>query len=200
MSQYSPLEPAAAEVLSFWFGEPDEDTSYAARRKLWFGKAPDFDRAISERFRSLMDQAAAGQLDSWQRTPHGALALLILLDQFPRNIYRGAPQAFASDLKALAVAKTAIDRKFDQELKPLERMFLYLPLEHSEMMPNQARSVSLFEQLAAERSELQDTLDYAIKHRDVIDRFGRFPHRNEILGRESTPEEVEFLKQPGSSF
>lgn len=193
------LEPAA-EVLAFWFGEPGEDTSYPARRKLWFGKDPQFDRAIGDRFQLLVEQAAAGQLDSWQRTPQGALALVILLDQFPRNIYRGTPQAFASDLKALAVAKTAIDRKFDQELTPLQRVFLYLPLEHSETFPNQARSVALFERLAAEDPELQDTFDYAIKHRDVIDRFGRFPHRNEIMGRPSTPEEIEFLKQPGSSF
>ncbi|WP_088893982.1 DUF924 family protein [Leptolyngbya ohadii] len=194
------LNPAAAEVFSFWFGESGEDTSYAARRKLWFGKAPEFDRAIADRFRSLTEQATAGELDSWQRTPQGALALLILLDQFPRNIYRGTPQAFGSDLKALAVAKTAIDRKFDQELEPIQRIFMYLPLEHSEMSTNQARSVALFKQLAADSPELQDTFDYAIKHQVVIDRFGRFPHRNEILGRESTAEEVEFLKQPGSSF
>lgn len=200
MSQNLTLEPAAAEVLTFWFGAPGEDTSYAACRKLWFGKAPEFDRAIAERFRSLIEQAAAGQLDSWQRTSQGALALLILLDQFPRNLYRGTPQAFASDLKALAVAKTAIDRKFDQELAPLQRIFVYLPLEHSEMLPNQMRSVALFEKLSADAPELQDTFDYAIKHRDVIDRFGRFPHRNAILGRFSTPEEIEFLQQPGSSF
>lgn len=195
----STREPAA-EVLAFWFGAPDEDRSYSARRKFWFGKAPDFDRTIADRFRSLTAQAAAGQLDHWQRTPEGALALTIVLDQFPRNIDRGTPGSFASDLKALAVAKTAIDRGFDQSLQPIQRIFLYLPLEHSEMSANQARSVALFEKLAAESPELQDTLDYAIKHRDVIDQFGRFPHRNVILGRESTPEEIEFLKQPGSSF
>lgn len=200
MSQNSTLDPAAAEVFSFWFGGSGEDQSYAARRKLWFGKAPDFDRAITDRFRSLTEQAAAGELDGWQRSPQGALALLILLDQFPRNIYRGKPGAFASDLKALAVAKTAIDRGFDQQLEPIQRIFMYLPLEHSEMPANQARSVALFHELAAAAPELQDTLDYAIKHQVVVDRFGRFPHRNEILGRPSTPEESEFLKQPGSSF
>jgi uncharacterized protein (DUF924 family) len=191
----------AREILTFWFGDPaTEDTSYAARRKLWFGKLADLDQEILSRFRASYNQAASGQLEDWQGLPNSALALVLLLDQFPRNMFRGTPQAFATDSQALAIAKEAIAQNFDQQLKPVQRLFLYLPLEHSENLVDQEQSVALFRQLHADSPELKDTLDYAIRHYDVIQQFGRFPHRNDILNRTSTAAEVEFLKQPGSSF
>lgn len=191
----------AREILTFWFGDPaTEDTSYAARRKLWFGKLADLDQEILSRFRASYNQAASGQLEDWQGLPNSALALVLLLDQFPRNMFRGTPQAFATDSQALAIAKEAIAQNFDQQLEPVQRLFLYLPLEHSENLVDQEQSVALFRQLHADSPELKDTLDYAIRHYDVIQQFGRFPHRNDILNRTSTAAEVEFLKQPGSSF
>ena len=195
------LPPQVVEVLMFWFGQPgSEAATYSQRRKLWFGKAPEVDRQIIDRFQRLYQQAALGELDAWQQTPLGCLALLVLLDQFPRNMFRGTPQAFATDPQALALAKQAIDQGFDQQLEPIQRIFFYLPLEHSENADDQARSIERYQKLCAIAPELADTVDYAIRHQKVIDRFGRFPHRNVILGRESTLAEIEFLKQPGSSF
>jgi uncharacterized protein (DUF924 family) len=191
----------AEEILTFWFGDPEtEDTSYAARRKLWFGKSTDLDQKILDRFRGAYNQAASGQLDAWQEQPGTALALILLLDQFPRNMFRGTPQAFATDRTALAVAKGAIDRNFHHQLTPVQRLFLYLPLEHSEDLADQQQSVARFRQLYADSPELEDALDYAIRHFEVIHQFGRFPHRNQTLNRDSTLAEIEFLKQPGSSF
>ena len=141
------------------------------------------------------DQEVRDELDSMANDPQGCLALIILLDQFSRNMFRGSAQAFAADEKALAHARTAVERGLDQQLPPFQRTFVYLPFEHSESLADQDRSVALFEALGDE-----NTYDYAVRHRDIIVRFGRFPHRNVILGRESTPEELEFLKEPGSSF
>lgn len=188
-------------VLRFWFGAAEsEDTSYAKRRKFWFGKQPDFDAAIRERFLTVYEQAAAGKLDEWQQSPLGCLALVIVLDQFPRNMFRDTAKAFSTDAKALSVAKHAVFQGFDRQLLPIQRIFIYLPFEHSENAADQAQSVELSRQLQGEAAELGDVFDYAVRHQVIIDRFGRFPHRNQILGRESTPEEIEFLKQPGSSF
>lgn len=195
------LPTQAAKVLRFWFGDPDsKDTSYKQRRKLWFGKDPEFDRAVIERFRPLYNRAVAGMLDSWQTAPLTALALVIVFDQFPRNMFRGTPEAFATDNQALAVAKGAIELGFGQFMEPIQRIFLYLPLEHSENLEDQNEAVALYQILCDPNPELSDTLDSAVRHQAVIKQFGRFPHRNAILGRESTPEEVEFLQQPGSSF
>jgi len=135
----------------------------------------------------------------WQQTPHSGLALIVLLDQFPRNMFRGDPRAFATDPLAREVATHLIQHNLDQQLLPVERSFVYMPFMHSEVLADQQRSVTLFRQLAQERPYL-NSVSYALKHQEIIERFGRFPHRNAVLGRSSTPEEVEFLQQPGSSF
>jgi uncharacterized protein (DUF924 family) len=194
-------EPTITAILNFWFGDSGtESTSYEQRRRFWFGKTPEFDQAIREQFHAVYAQAAAGQLDHWQDTPEGSLALILVLDQFSRNMFRDTAQAFATDPQALAAAKRAIARGFDQQLLPIQRIFLYLPLEHSEDLADQQQSVEQFRQLIAASPDLQDTFDYALRHQSVIERFGRFPHRNRLLGRDTTPEEAEFLTQPGSSF
>jgi len=192
---------AVGAILTFWFGPPDsQEASYAQRRKLWFGKSSETDEYIRTAFYTLYVQAALGELDSWQNQADSCLALILLLDQFPRNMFRDDPRAYEADSKALAVARRAIAHGFDQSLSPLQRLFLYLPLEHSEDLADQEESVALIQAIAQECPELQDSYDYALRHRDVIARFGRFPHRNEILGRESTPDEKVFLTQPGSRF
>ena len=189
------------DILTFWFGEPGSaDTGYQQRRKFWFGKSPKVDAEIRSRFLECYKQAAAGQLTEWQATPQGALALVLLLDQFARNMFRDTPQMFATDDQALEIAKEAIARQFDAHLSPVQRLFLYLPLEHSENATDQERSVELIRQLAQANPELHDAFDYALRHQRVIEQFGRFPHRNRILGRPTIPAEAEFLKQPGSSF
>jgi uncharacterized protein (DUF924 family) len=193
-------------VLAFWFGPPGSAAEIAGRqRTLWFGKSPANDQAVIERFSATLAAATAGQLDHWIHTPRGRLALVIVLDQFPHHILRDQPQAFATDPQALALSLDALATNEDRQLAPIERVFLYLPLEHAESIDMQERSVSLYEQLAQEaaddeRALFDNFLDYARKHLDVVARFGRFPHRNAILGRPSTPDEIEFLKQPGSRF
>lgn len=199
--------PASPEsVLDFWFGAPGSAAEIAGRQsKLWFGKSLANDQAVIDRFAATLTAATAGQLDAWANTPRGRLALVIVLDQFPHHIHRDQPQAFATDPQSLALSLAALESGEDRKLAPIERVFLYLPLEHAESIEMQERSVSLYEQLANEaaadeRALFDNFLDYARKHLDVVARFGRFPHRNEILGRPSTPEELEFLKQPGSRF
>jgi uncharacterized protein (DUF924 family) len=193
-------------VLAFWFGPTGSATEVAGRQgRLWFGKSPDNDRAVAERFSDTLLAATAGRLDHWAAAPRGRLALVIVLDQFPHHIHRDRPQAFATDPQALAQSLAALDAGEDRQLAPIERVFLYLPLEHAESLDMQERAVSLYENLAqeaasGERALFDNFLDYAIRHRDVVARFGRFPHRNAILGRPSTPDELEFLKQPGSRF
>lgn len=182
------------QILDFWFGAPDSG-GYGKPRETWFKADDAFDADIKQRFEGPLEAAAAGTHDGFAVTPEGALALTILLDQFPRNIYRGTARAFAFDPKALALARQALAAGYDQAVAPFQRTFLYLPFEHSESLADQERSVALFEALGDENS-----LDYAVRHRDIIVRFGRFPHRNAILGRESTAEELIFLEQPGSSF
>ena len=188
----------ADAILEFWFGKPDE-ADYGKSRKVWFTKNPEFDDEVRSRFLNVHNQAAAGELDDWKTTPQGCLALIILLDQFPRNMFRGQPQAFATDSQALAYAKHAVTQGFDKELPKLQRWFVYLPFEHSENLAAQRQCVELCEQMDDDL-DTREAIDYAYRHLRVIERFGRFPHRNQILGRETTPEEAEFLKQPGSSF
>jgi uncharacterized protein (DUF924 family) len=173
---------------------------FGQSRKVWFAKQPDFDQAIHQQFLSVYGQAAQGQLDAWQETATGSLALILLLDQFPRHLFRGQPQSFATDEQARAIARAAIAYGLDQQLPPIQTWFLYMPWQHSENLEDQLQSVKLFQALAAADPQLESAYQYAVKHWRVIRQFGRFPHRNTILGRESTPEEVEFLKQPGSSF
>ena len=196
----------AENVLDFWFGSSASATEIAGRqRKLWFGKSMANDQAVIDQFADTLVAAAAGRLDNWADTPRGRLALLIVFDQFPHHIHRGQPQAFATDPQALALSLAALAANEEMQLSPIERVFLYLPLEHAESNDMQALSVSLYETLATEAAEneralFDDFLKYARQHRDEVVRFGRYPHRNDILGRLSTPEEIEFLKQPGSRF
>ena len=189
------------EILGFWFGSGSQDNGAESgkRRAVWFKKDTTFDQTIQTRFKQDYEQAAAGKLDHWKESPQGCLVLVLLLDQFPRNMFRGDPQTFATGSQALLVAQHAIAQGFDQELLPVQRWFIYLPFEHSENLEHQHQAVELFRRLGDDPDSL-DVLSYAILNRDVIQRFGRFPHRNKILGRATTPEEAEFLKQPGSSF
>jgi uncharacterized protein (DUF924 family) len=185
------------EILNFWFDVP-MGAEHGQVRSLWFTKSPEIDALVRARCGATVEAALRGELDGWAATPRGALALILLLDQFTRNIFRDTPRAFAGDPQALALATQLVDGGLDRRLSPLQRWFVYLPFEHAESLPLQERSVALFQQLADEG--LVDPLDWAIRHRNVIARFGRFPHRNEILGRSSTAEEQAFLAQPGSRF
>lgn len=182
------------KILTFWFGTPDLDAAVDFR-EAWFKRSDDFDSAIRDNFAGDVERAIRGDLDDLAQTPAGALALLILLDQFPRNLFRGTAKAFAGDVRARKIAEQALKHDFDRAMHAHHRIFLYLPFEHSEAMADQERSVALFASLDDPRA-----YDYALRHKAVIDRFGRYPHRNAALGRASTPEEVEFLKTPGSSF
>jgi len=194
------LDPPAAEVLDFWFGAPGSP-EHGRARELWFTKRDETDASIRARFGPLIEAALRGQCGGWCATGQpvrGALALIVLLDQFTRNAFRDTPRAFAGDSQALTVAAALVEGGDDRMLSPLERWFAYLPFEHAESLPLQERSVALFERLA--QDGLDAPLEWAIKHRDVIARFGRFPHRNAILGRASTAEEIAFLAQPGARF
>ena len=200
------LSLLATSVLTYWFGTQAGDAATAqAKRKLWWSKDAAVDADIRIRFGALMQAAANGAHNDWVITPRGRLALILLFDQFPRNIHRDTPHAFSFDPRALQLALDGIAAGMDRQLRPVERVFGYLPLEHAESTIMQERSVELFTALAAdapdnERDTFKGFVDYAVRHREVIARFGRFPHRNRILGRISTVEEIEFLKQPGSSF
>lgn len=191
--------PPWQDVLDFWFLPPD-DPGYLKPRHVWFQKNPDFDAEIERRFLPRIEQAVAGGLREWKRELGGALSRIVLLDQFPRNVWRGTPRAFAGDPQALADALELIDSGRYLQLPPVQREFVYLPLMHSENPGIQERCVALYTTLAQEHPASQNSLDFAIRHRDIVERFGRFPHRNAILGRASTGQELEFLKQPGSGF
>ncbi|MGZ3184338.1 MAG: DUF924 family protein [Telluria sp.] len=184
------------DILDFWFGpEP------GAIRGEWFRKDEAFDAQIRARFGGIIEQAVNGGLREWDdQGPRCALARIIVLDQFTRNTGRGTPAAFEGDVLALAAARELQASGGDRALTPVERWFSYMPFEHAEDAAMQELSVDLFTRLAEERPDLEGALDYAHRHRGVIARFGRFPHRNAILGRASTEAEIEFLKQPGSSF
>jgi uncharacterized protein (DUF924 family) len=187
------MDPLATGILDFWFGDGTR------ARDEWFRKDPAFDAAIRERFGSAVEAALGGAFAAWTSEPRGALALVLLLDQFTRNIFRGTARMFAGDARALTVAESAVTAGFDRMLGPHERSFFYLPFEHAESPAAQERSLALFTRLADE-SGLRSLLEWAEKHAVVIRRFGRYPHRNEILGRASTAEEIAFLAGPGSRF
>jgi uncharacterized protein (DUF924 family) len=189
----------AAKVLRFWFGD-ERAAAYPRLRDEWFQKRSEFDAAIREHFMTVHQRGAQGELEHWRNTVPGALAYVILFDQFSRNMFRDSGEAFAFDGMALAAAKSAVANGFDVQLASAMRMFFYLPFEHSEALPDQERAVMLFQQLAQNEPTLAGVLEYARRHRDVIARFGRFPHRNRILRRPSTPDEEAFLREPGSSF
>jgi len=191
-------QASPAEILDVWFG-PD----LGPWQPRWFVADPAFDAAIRDRFGALLGPARDGALDAWAATPDGALALLLVLDQFPRNLHRGTPIAFASDPHARAIARQAVLRDgLDRGFSPSARCFLYLPFEHSEAAADQDCSVALFEGLRDDpvHAAPGGSIAYAWAHRAVIRRFGRFPHRNAVLGRTSTPEEVAYLAQPGAGF
>lgn len=189
-------------LLDWWFGSAEAPDDIAAEKgKLWFGKR--HDRQARERFGDQVEQALAGGLIDWAQRPEGWLALVLLLDQLPRMIFRDTPKAFSGDLRAQALVAQGMAAGFDRQLKPIRRVFIYLVLEHCENLAVQNEAVSRFIDLVREQPEVavfEDNLDYAERHQKIIARFGRFPHRNGVLGRESTAEEVEFLNRPGSRF
>ena len=185
MNADQPLDPRAQSVLAFWFRGEEE-------RKEWFRKDPAFDAEIRAHFQALYEDGARGALAGWRRSARECLALIVLLDQFPRNLFRDSARAFATDSLALDAARHAVASGYDRLLSETERTFIYLPFEHSENLADQERALTLFEG--------HSNYEWARKHWEIIRRFGRFPHRNAVLGRQSTPAEIEFLKEPGSSF
>lgn len=195
----SGIEVNAQDVVDFWFGAAGS-AEFGSTRAMWFRKDGELDKLIARRFGATVEAALAGQLLGWDELPHSNLARIIVLDQFTRNIFRDTPQAFAGDALALAAAQAMLERDAHATLLPVQRAFVYLPFEHAEDLAAQQRSVALFTALAQQSASMQAMLDYAIRHRDVVQRFGRFPHRNAVLGRTSSAEELAFLKLPGSHF
>ena len=185
------MHSLALEVLRFWFGE---GADYGQAHKRWFAKDPAFDAVVRQRFAPLLEQMLAGGHRDWLGTPRDSLARIVVLDQFPRNMFRGTARAFAADPLALEAAKHAVARGYDRDMLDVEKQFVYLPFEHSESLDDQERACALMRPLG------EELYQWAVKHKVIIERFGRFPHRNPILGRTSTPAESEFLKQPGSGF
>jgi uncharacterized protein (DUF924 family) len=193
-------------VLDFWF-PPDN----ARANALWWGKDPRLDAEIRERFGTTLAAAKAGQLADWTESARGRIALIIVLDQLSRNIHRGDPQTYDADEQARKLTLDGLALGHDRELSAIERLFFYMPLEHSEQLDHQDQCVALMRQLAedvaaqpgveaGQRARFVSFIDFAIRHRDIVARFGRFPHRNALLGRTSTAEELAFLEQPGSGF
>lgn len=194
------------EILQFWFGEIDADGNVTEDRSaLWWKKRPETDAMIRDRFEPDVGLARSGQRDHWAESPRGRLALIVCLDQLTRNIYRDSPEAFASDEQARSLCLDGLQRRHDRELPLIQRVFFYMPLEHAEDRELQRQSVVLFTRLTEQcppqlRQTFETYLDFARRHHAIVERFGRFPHRNAVLGRSTTAAEQEFLKQPGSSF
>jgi len=194
------------EILEFWFGKLESDNYFPKEKSvIWFRKSEETDQLIRDRFEKTLLEVKQGATQDWDATPRGTLALIILLDQFSRNMYRDSPKAFERDPIALELSLKGMRQEQEQPLRPLERIFFYMPLMHSEKLEDQKQCIACFEKLleicpSELRKMVENNLDYAHKHCVIIERFGRFPHRNEVLGRTSTPEETEFLKQPGSRF
>lgn len=184
------------EVLAFWFGDPPSTRA----RGEWFRKDAAFDAGVLQRFGATLELALSGGLRQWDAEPAGALARIVVLDQFTRNAFRGTARAFAGDSLALTAAAELVRSGGDRLLPPLQRWFAYLPFEHAEDLNAQAQSIALFTALAAEHRGAEDARVWAVKHHDVVQRFGRYPHRNAVLKRVSTVEEEAFLREPGSSF
>jgi uncharacterized protein (DUF924 family) len=197
MSSTTPASPEA--VLEFWFGPPD-DPGHQLPRPAWFRKDPAFDLQVRERFGATIEAALAGRLKTWATEPLPALAQVIVLDQFTRNAFRDTARAFAGDERALAAARAMVDSGEDRGLSGVQRQFVYMPFEHAEDLAAQEQALQLFSRLGEDEPALADLLRWARAHHDIVARFGRFPHRNALLGRVSTPEEEAFLKTPGSSF
>lgn len=194
------MHPRAETLIEHWLGpEKARDAPAQAVRQRWFAKSLEYDAWLLREHGGDLDAAERGEYDAWADTPRGRVALVILLDQLTRNLRRDSGAMFDNDDKALALARAGVERGEDRGLRASERNFLYMPFMHSEALVDQDRSVVLFTQLAADAPTL-DAVQWAVKHRDVIARFGRFPHRNNLLDRTSTPDEVLFLQLPGSSF
>jgi len=205
-------QPSAQDLLLFWFGpRPYAAAQVQQHSRLWFGEpgapelTPQTDELMRERYGELTLIAEQGKLAHWESSPRRRLALILLFDQFSRNIYRGSARAYAQDLEALSLTVSGMQLGADATLDPVERLFFYMPLMHAESLDVQDESVAAFRRLMEEAAAdlhriFQASLDAAVQHRDVIARFGRFPHRNDALGRESTPEEVEWLDTEGSDF
>ena len=196
------MPPVSRSILDFWFGAPD-DPGHALTRAQWFRKDDAFDAQILQRFGPLIDSALVGGIDDWAAAPQAALPMLaqvIVLDQFTRNAFRGTARAFAGDTMALQTARGLVASGLDRSLTGVQRQFAYLPFEHAEDRAHQRTSLQLFEQLGRDEPALAGLLEWAQRHFDIVERFGRFPHRNALLGRASCPEEAEFLNQPGSGF
>lgn len=187
------------DVLDFWFGAPGTP-EHGTHRPEWFRKDAAFDALIAQRFGATLEAALAGALDGWAADAPGTLALILVLDQFTRNSLRDTPRAFAGDAQALALARRLVAQGGDRALPTLQRAFAYLPFEHAEDLAAQHESVRLFTALAAVAPDEAESLGYAVRHRDIVARFGRFPHRNAILGRTSSADEIVFLQEPGSRF
>ena len=194
-------------LLEFWFdGDPADEHGRKALSKRWFAATPEQDRELKTRFGALAEAAARDELDSWTATPRGRLALIVLLDQLPRSLHRGTAAAFAQDSKALGLCLDGLEQHLDETLTPLQRLFFCMPLQHSESRTIQALAVETFGKLAdagaqeAVAGMLRGAADFALQHKKIVDRFGRFPHRNKALGRESTQEELDFLASGGPSF
>ena len=202
----SPMSDLAEDILGFWFGHAASNLDVITEKSgLWWKKETELDAIILKQYGTALQRLVNGELDELRNDARNHLALVILADQFPRNMYRGTAAAFATDPLAIALTLEGIDEKKDIQLRLVERVFFYMPLIHAESIDIQDGAVSLFSQLveSAEKEEkkaFEANLDYAIRHRAIIDRFGRFPHRNTILGRQSTIEESAFLNQPGSAF
>jgi uncharacterized protein (DUF924 family) len=188
------LPDRAMALLDFWFGLPG-DPGREQHREIWFKSTHEFDAALRQEFLADYEAAAAGAWGSWEAQAEGALALVLLLDQVPRNIFRGTPRAYATDAAALATADRALGRGFDQLVPPAWRLFFYMPFHHSEDIEDQRRSVELFNALPRNPDRRGSLRRYGCPYVEVIERFGRFPHRNEILGRQSTPDEIAFLAE-----
>jgi len=201
-----PSDSDCEAVLTFWFGELDaRGLADPELERRWFQGGPAFDEAIRERFLSLHGEVSEGAAASWLDSARGRLALVVVLDQFSRNLFRGTPGMFAYDAQALDGANQALDEGDDRQASFCERAFLYMPFMHSEKLADQERCVALFEAFREQvdpplRERVTNSLGFAERHRDIVRRFGRFPHRNAILERTSTEAEIEFLRQPGSSF
>ena len=199
MSAPAPLPAEAQDVLDHWFGAPGS-SEHGTLRAFWFRKDAATDRAIAQRFGALIERALRGELDDWAARPQSALARIVVLDQYTRNALRDTPRAYAGDSQALKAAIAMVGTRQDAALPPEQRAFVYLPFEHAESLAMQDEAVRLYTRLAAEAPVLSDMLDYAHRHRAVVQEFGRFPHRNAILGRPSTADETEYLRRPGSGF
>jgi len=193
------IDAQAQTVLDFWFGAAD-DPQHLSPREKWFVKDAAFDALCRERFGALIEQALAGGIAGWAATPGGALAQIVVLDQFTRNVFRGSARAFAGDARALAAAQALVASGNDRTLSGVQRQFVYLPFEHAEDLAMQREALRLFAQLERDVPTLAGLLQWAQRHHDVVERFGRFPHRNAALGRASTAQELVFLQQPGSGF